>query len=375
MGLSVKLMNFARQCLPVLFCALFLLSEPLHAQQQGGGGGGNSGGQNNQDGGGHSSRRNYSLKEFHDFMSTFFNIPSKFTWEDDIKPKDTTTSPARPVENFPAQEKKSILPPPTDLSTCLTLGNDGASGIPMSDLYNGTCSVNTGIPWINNVGFTGTFCPAGDYKISVQYSVGGAPATAQVVTSLSTTQQGGTVSILCSELRRPNGQKISTPSPLRGSVIYECQAGLWRLRNLTCTDAIEEVKCPAGPWPYTTAQAGKTYNVNISMPNPASHAGFGPDVACSAIGAAPAGTKWNTEKLTTQCNNGSWVMGPADHCTTTVLKNVAHPNCIGENTSLQNPYVKTGVTACMNTAGTRYYWIAPDGQPVNECADTVNGCQ
>lgn len=363
MGLSVKLLSYARQCSPVLFCALFLLSGPLHAQQQGGT-------QPSQE----SSRRNYSLKEFHDFMSTFFSIPSKFTWEEDIKPKDTTTSPARPVENFPAQEKKSILPDPTDLNACLTLGADGSSAIPMSDLYNGTCSVNAGIPFIDNVGFIGTHCSAGDYRASVQFTLGGVPTTAQVVTSLPLKPVKDTVSILCSELRRTNGQRISTPTPLRGSVVYECQAGLWRLRNITCTDAIEEVKCPAGPWTYSTAQAGRTYSVNITMPNSASHAAFGPDVACSSIGAPPTGTNWGVGTLTTQCNNGQWIMGPPNSCPTTVIKNVSFPNCVGSNTSFQNPYVKTGITACMNTAGDRYYWIAPDGQPVNQCADAVNGC-
>lgn len=369
MGFSVKLLNFVRQCLTVLLCALFLLSEPLYAQQQGGGGGGTDGG------GGRSTRRNYSLRDFHNFMSTFFSIPSQFTWENDIKPKDTTTSPARPIENFPAQQPIDILPPPTTLNTCLTLGADGSSSIPMSDLYSGTCSVNAGIPFITDVGFAGTFCPEGDYKITVQFTSGGVTNSAQVVTHLNVTPQGRTASFACANLERTNGQRISTPRPLRGSVIYQCQAGLWRLRNVTCTDAPEEVRCPSGSWTYSTPQAGRTYSYTMNMPTSASHAAFGPTVQCSSLGAPTAGSEWVAGTLTTQCNNGSWIIGPANSCTQRIVKNVIFPSCVGDNTAFQNPYVKTGITACMNTAGTRYYWIAPTGQPVNSCADTVNGCE
>jgi hypothetical protein len=370
---NFKFSTYSKRAACALFITSVMFGGPVWAQD------------NNNNNNGNSSNtgtkgRTYSFNDFLKYMSSFSKVPTKFTWENELQPPYETT-PGRPVPpqipQVPTSANRAADPP-----ACL------AASPPLADIYSGACSsASATIPFVQDADLTyeGTYCygSLGSFKVSIG---GGAPQDLTVnpakriqykIPGALENGDGQMVFACGSLVTYPGGQPFSIPgATLSGQVVYRCQAGVWRLIEVSCSDYV--LKCQAGPVgiPYTID--GITYSVNISpgqqLPNTA-----GPAVACTSLGDPGAGMQWIGASVGTACDyRGVWVLSGGG-CGRAVIPqapplNTNYPNCSGPDTSLGTA-IKPGLDICMSVDGTRYYWVYSQGYTpeVTQCA-TAGGC-
>lgn len=315
-------------------------------------------------------RRSYSLSDFNNFMSTFFKIPSTFSWDNAPKYQ---SSPARTVDlSVPIPTPISVNPPASP-PACLGLAADGSPLTPLANIYDGTCfSGSPSIPYITSVGYEGTLCPAGQYLFRVHYvPSSGSGVLENVTATVATGIQGTLASISCFNLKKADGTNLSIPDkPLSGAATYLCQAGVWRLISISCSDY--EVMCPGGTYAFSyTAADASVYPVSLTMTT--SKVGvLGPSISCNSLGSAGTGLVWASGGLSTYCDGvGNWQTSGA--CIKGPEFNNTYPNCVGPGTTYVVDYMKPGINACLNADSTKYFWMLVSGTAPTICADPT-GC-
>ncbi len=316
-------------------------------------------------------RKKYTFSDFVNYFSSFSKVPSTFTWDNvpqnqgspgRVVIPDSVPTPV-PVIGTPAAA------PPTCLATS-----------PWGDIYAGACvSTSPTIPYVEdaNIGYDGTYCygKLGAFRVTYSKDALGTLETRDVIANPPLRNQyqinktTGQIAVACSDLATPGGAALSIPGkPLSGEVIFRCQAGVWRLISVSCSDY--EVKCSSGIKTVTFgASDGTSYPVSMNLPV-ANINTVGPSVACTSLGSPGDDYNWAGGSVYAVCDGaGQW--SPSGTCVKNVkpVTNTVYPNCAG---AVLNE-IKVGIKSCQTADATRYYWVLIEGSPVVQCADP-NGC-
>lgn len=324
-----------------------------------------------QDGGFFSPARQF----FNNFMSSWQRIPSQFPW--DNVPQNPG-SPGRPVSSFniPPPVPQVLPPPETPPPNCL-----GAATL--DQIYRGDCaSANSNVPYVpdEDIKYEGTYCPNSFSSFRVSYLDGvtlryenvkyKTPSAAQWELDKNKSQ----IEVNCSELLKENGSKFTVGGKaLKGVVVFGCQSGAWRLKEMSCSDA--QITCPGGTQRITFyATDGKDYPVDLAFT--AKTVGtLGPQVTCTSLGTAGAGFNWAAGATAGTICGGTGQWQPNSQCQKVVatVTNVQYPNCTGTDAMFLDMTTKGLGTSCYTADGTKFHWTYMPGTPVNQCG-VPSGC-
>lgn len=314
--------------------------------------------------------RSFSLNDFNNFMTTFFRVPSVFSWDD--APKNPPV-PSRSVDISIPIPIPVVANPPTSPPACLGVSAGGTPLASLDAMYSGACSSNNPVvPHVSSVGYEGTFCPAEKFAIRAHYTGGGSSTTIENVTaSLNAAPQGTTVNVNCTDLKRANSTNLTVPGkPLSGMASYVCKAGVWRLVGLSCSDY--ELTCPTSAHAFNYQTLDLTsYWITLAMTSAVPGAS-GPLIACASLGDPGAGQVWASGGLATYCD-GAGVWQVTGNCLKGPAVNKTYPNCVGAGTVYNPEYIKAGIAACLNADSTKYYWMLIEGSPPDICPNPA-GC-
>jgi hypothetical protein len=365
---NFKFSTYSKRAACALFITSVMLGGPVWAQDN------NNNNNNNSNSNTGTKGRTYSFADFLKYVSSFSKVPTKFTWEDDIKPEYQGT-PGRPVEGDIKTEiviKEPLAAPPL----CL------AASPPLADIYSGACSsTSQTIPYVTDAELTyeGTYCYGsfGSFKVTV---AGGALQDVTVVPEKRIQYKipsqdpniAGQQEFACTSLvTYPGNQPVTIPGTLSGRVVYRCQAGVWRLIEVSCSDYVK--KCEPG----TVTRAYGGYTATINATTTTAQGGAGPSIPCASLGDPGPGLQWVGGPLTTFCDaNIEWNLysGSCGRAAPQPPPSTQYPSCTGPD-AVMNSTVKVGLDICMSVDGLRYYWLYSPGYApeVTQCASTA-GC-
>ncbi len=261
----------------------------------------------------------YTIEEIANFVTTFATIPpypSDFSWED--SQIYTPTTSGKPI--ITGFTPVAVIP-------TVTLGSDS----------DGTLQIAS----LSELGYEGVKCAAGIYKFPI------------TITDSNNIPQPKVV-----EVNLPLApQKLASPNPLEdnsqsqqtllcknhiaavagkvvnGNIVFQCQAGLWRIKQVGCKDS--ESSCNGAPNTVVSvpsASNGTFPNTLFNLPSVKYADGAPAGVfACKDVlpaplpGPAPTNYQWSGN-VNLSCSSGAFSAG-SNNCTVIDASNNVYPNC------------------------------------------------
>jgi hypothetical protein len=354
-----------------LLC-LILFGEVSFAQSSGSGSGSGSGSNYSPP-----PRKKYSVADFLNYIASFSTVPSTYTWD------KVPTQPSTPGRSAPSGEPPIPLEPAgvpgADIPACLKTYTSP------DQLYSGTCSSTSGVmPYVkpDALGYEGTYCGGAYGLFNIQAKSGGAlkdftvfldPA-ANIQWAFDTVR--GTKSAQCSALTPVPGAAAFNPDYLRGSVTFNCLAGVWRLVEVTCTDQPDF----CGPGTMVLPYSGG-YTASVSFPGKGTINAAGPSFVCSSVmSSAGAGYHWIGNVQTTCKSDSSWGIAGGSNCAREADPPPPppdpnlYPNCRGVSDGSTVSAIKEGLDMCLTADGAGYYWYKEASGAITACATPATGC-